>query len=66
MILGAALAKNKPSKGSQGSWKTFADSYFEASKTMDDAAKKEDLKGARDAYKTVSTSCMACHKTHKK
>lgn len=65
VILGASLAKNDPPKGEKASWTKLADSYFSHSKAMDDAAKKEDLKGTRDAFKTLSTSCMACHKAHK-
>ncbi len=66
VMLGASLAKNDPPKGDKASWKKLSDAYYTASKDMDDAAKKEDLKGTKDAYKTVSGSCMACHKAHKK
>ena len=65
VILGAALAKNEPPKGEFESWKKLADGYFEDSKDLDDAAKEEDLKATRDAFKEVSGSCMACHKAHK-
>ena len=65
VILGAALAKNDPPKGEKHAYKKLADSYFEQSKAMDDAAKKEDKAAANAAFTKVSTSCMACHKAHK-
>lgn len=65
VILGAALAKNDPPKGEKESWRKFADSYFEASKKLDDSAKAKDADETKAAHKTLSTSCMACHKAHK-
>ncbi|WP_422929727.1 cytochrome c [Singulisphaera sp. PoT] len=65
VILGAAMAKNDPPKGEKAEFKKLADAYYDASKAMDDAAKKEDKEEASKAFTKVSTSCMACHKAHK-
>ena len=64
--LGANLARNAPPKWDKKSWKKLADSFSDSSTKMDEAAQKEELAGTKDAYKTVSGSCMACHKAHKK
>ncbi len=64
--LGQDLGKNDPPKGDMASWKTFADGYAEACKALDDGARKEDLKATQAALKSIATSCMACHKAHKK
>ena len=65
VILGAAMAKNDPPRGEKADFKKLADAYYENSKAMDDAAKKEDKSKAQAAFAKVSTSCMACHKAHK-
>jgi cytochrome c556 len=65
VILGAALAKNDPPKGEKGSWERLAKSYFDDSKTMDDAATKEDKAGTLAAQGKLAGSCMACHKAHR-
>ena len=65
--LGAALAKNEPSKGDKGSWDKLAGSFAKASKTLNTAATDKDKPGAQAAFKslTAGTSCKACHEAHK-
>ena len=65
VILGAALAKNDPPKGSKESWQKLADTYFQNAKALDDAAKAQDLAAARAAHKRLQSSCKACHGAHK-
>jgi hypothetical protein len=65
VTLGAAMAKNEPTKGEAASFKKLADAYYENSKAMDTAAKDEDKPKTQAALTKVSTSCMACHKAHK-
>ena len=65
VILGAALAKNDPPKGDKGSWKMFADAYFQSAKALDDAAKAKDTATADAAQKRIVGSCKNCHTAHK-
>jgi len=65
VILGAALAKNDPPKGEKASWKSFADKYFTTAKSLDDAAAAKDMTTLQAAQKSLTSSCMACHKAHR-
>jgi cytochrome c556 len=62
---GAALPKNDPPRGEKGSYEKLANAYASAAKSLEESAEKEDLKGSRDAFKKLSTSCMPCHQSHK-
>ncbi len=62
---GAALPKNDPPKGNKESFVKLAKAYASDAKALNESAEKEDLKGARDAYGKISTSCAACHKSHR-
>jgi len=62
---GAALPKNDPPRGDKASYEKLAKGYASASEALESSAKKEDLSGARDALKKISTSCMTCHKDHR-
>jgi cytochrome c556 len=62
---GAALPKNDPPRGDKASFEKFAKSYASAGEALESSAKKEDLKGSRDAFNKISTSCMPCHKDHR-
>lgn len=62
---GAALPKNDPPRGGKESYEKLAKEYASAAKTLEESAEKEDLKGSRDAFKKISTSCAACHKDHR-
>jgi hypothetical protein len=53
------LAKNKPPKGDEESWKKKTSALVSA--TKDIVGKKE---GATDAYKKA-LNCMACHEAHR-
>ena len=60
-----ALPKNDPPRGEKESYEKLAKAYASAAKSLEESAEKEDLKGSRDAFKKISTSCMPCHKSHK-
>jgi cytochrome c556 len=60
-----ALPKNDPPKGDKASFEKLAKAYVASAKALEEAADKEELKGARDALKKISTSCAACHKAHR-
>ena len=62
---GAALPKNDPPRGEKGAYEKLAKAYASAAKSFEESAGKEDLKGSRDAFKKISTSCMPCHKSHR-
>lgn len=53
------MAKAKPSKGTDESWKKFCDALVEAAKEI-----KAGKDGALDKYKKA-IDCGACHKVHK-
>jgi cytochrome c556 len=62
---GAALPKNDPPRGEKASFEKLAKAYASAAETLESSATKEDLKGSRDAFNKISTSCAACHKAHR-
>jgi hypothetical protein len=62
---GAALPKNDPPRGDKESFEKLAKAYASAAKSFEESAEKEDLKGARDALKKITSSCMPCHTSHK-
>ena len=62
---GAYLEKNDPPKGSKADWEKLAKAYASSGKSLEVAAEKEDLTKARAATKKLSTSCKACHDSHK-
>jgi cytochrome c556 len=62
---GSALPKNDPPRGDKASYEKLAKAYASASEDLESSAKKEDLPGARDAFKKISTSCTVCHKDHR-
>ncbi len=65
VILGAALAKNDPSKGDKESWKKLTTKYYDNAKSLDDAAEAKDLTKLQAAQKSMGASCKACHTAHK-
>jgi cytochrome c556 len=62
---GAALPKNDPPRGEKATFEKLAKAYATAAETLESSATKEDLKGSRDAFNKISTSCAACHKAHR-
>jgi cytochrome c556 len=62
---GAALPKNDPPQGDKASFEKLAKAYASAAEALDSSAKKEDLKGARDALKKITNACAVCHKDHR-
>jgi cytochrome c556 len=63
---GDALPKNDPPKGKKASFEKLAKAYAANAKSLEEAAEKENLKGTRDAMKKISSSCTACHKSHRR
>ena len=55
----------RPHKGEKENWKMLADSYFEAAKKLNAAAKKEEKDGVLTAFANISNACAACHKAHR-
>ncbi len=62
---GESLPKNDPPKGDKEAFAKLAKAYASSAKSFEKSAGKEDLKGARDAFKKISTSCAACHRDHR-
>ena len=62
---GAALPKNDPPRGDKESYEKLAKACASAGEALESSAKKEDLKGARDAFKEISNLCAACNKDHR-
>ncbi len=62
---GDALPKNDPPRGKKEAYEKLAKAYASSAKSLEEAAEKENLKGARDALKKIQGSCTACHKSHR-
>jgi cytochrome c556 len=62
---GALLPKNEPPRGGKASFEKLAKAYAANAKSLEEAAGKEDLKGAREASKKLGSACMTCHQAHK-
>jgi len=65
VILGAAMAKNDPTKGDKEQWKKLANKYFDNAKGLDDAAKDQDITKLQAARKSMGASCKECHSAHR-
>jgi cytochrome c556 len=59
------LGKNDPPRGEKASWAKLTKALADASKELDGAAKKEDLKSTGDIVKKLGASCKSCHTAHK-
>ena len=57
---GDALPKNDPPRGKKEAYEKLAKAYASSAKSLEEAAGKENLKGARDALKKIQGSCTAC------
>ncbi len=62
---GESLPKNDPPKGKKASFEKLAKAYASNTKAFKEAAEKEDLKAAKAAFGKISSSCTACHKSHR-
>lgn len=62
---GPALGKNDPPRGEKASWDKLTKALADASKDLDDAAKKEDAKKTAEVVKKIGSSCKSCHDVHK-
>ena len=60
-----ALSKNKPSKGTEASWKKLSGAYEKNVKALAAATEKKDADGAKAALKSLNVSCGGCHGPHK-
>ena len=60
-----ALPKNDPPRGDKEAYEKLAEAYASAGKALETAAEKEDLSGSRTAFRKISASCKACHKSHR-
>ena len=62
---GDALPKSDPPRGKKEAYEKLAKAYAASAKSFEEAAERENLKGARDAFKKISGSCTTCHKSHR-
>src|SRR5262245_40206709 len=62
---GDALPKSDPPRGKKDAYAKLAKAYASSAKSFEEAADRENLKGARDTFKKISNSCAACHKSHR-
>jgi cytochrome c556 len=62
---GEALPKSDPPRGKKEAYAKLAKAYAASAKSFEEAAERENLKGARDAFKKISGSCTTCHKSHR-
>jgi hypothetical protein len=65
VLLGAALAEDKPRRGSQESWDRLTQQYLAGARQLDKAAQNKQPAEALAAQRQLESSCMACHKAHK-
>ncbi len=63
--LAAALAQNKPRKGSPESWATLSAAFGESAKALDKAAQAKNRDAALEAHSEITGSCMGCHRQHR-
>jgi cytochrome c556 len=62
---GDSLEKNDPPRGKKEAYAKLAKEYAASAKSLEEAADRENLKGARDAFKKIQGSCTTCHKSHR-
>lgn len=63
--LAAALAQNKPRKGSPESWATLSAAFGESANALNKAAKAKNRDAALEAHNEITGSCMGCHRQHR-
>jgi fructose-specific component phosphotransferase system IIB-like protein len=62
---GESLPKNDPPKGKKASYEKLAKAFAANTKTLKESAEREDLKATKSAFNKISSSCTACHKSHR-
>jgi cytochrome c556 len=62
---GEALEKNDPPRGKKDAYLKLAKAYASNAKSFEEAAERENLKGARESFKKIQNSCMPCHQSHR-
>jgi cytochrome c556 len=63
--LAPELGLSEPAKGSKESWAKLTASFADSATALEAAAKKKDLTACRAAQKSLTDSCMACHREHR-
>jgi hypothetical protein len=65
VVLGAALARNPPPKGSRDSWSKLTKQYLDTAQALDGAAQRKNKGAGLAAQGRLAASCAACHKAHR-
>jgi hypothetical protein len=63
--LAGSVGKYDPPKGDKESWKKLTAAFAESATALDRAAAAKDKEAAVAAHKTLTQSCMACHREHR-
>jgi cytochrome c556 len=63
--LGDSLAKAKPPRGDDESWKDNTAGYQAAVKKLDTAAADKNQEATQGSLNRLATTCVKCHKAHK-
>ncbi len=63
--LAAALAQNKPRKGSLESWTELSAAFGESADTLSKAANAKNRDAALEAHNEIAGSCRGCHRQHR-
>jgi cytochrome c556 len=64
--VGTALGKNTPPRGEKKSWQEKTSLYKANATALNKAAGRKDKEQAQGAFKRLQSSCLACHKAHKR
>lgn len=63
--LAAAMATERPSRGTPESWERLTKSYTEAAVALHKAAQAKDVEAALKAHGLLANSCNECHREHR-
>jgi mono/diheme cytochrome c family protein len=59
------LATHNPPRGSKDSWDKLSAAFAEAAASLDQAVQAKNRDAAQTAFRSLETSCMACHQAHR-
>ena len=62
----ADLAKFDPPKGTKESWAKLSAAWSESAADLNKAAQAKDKNAAKAAHDQIKSSCMSCHREHRK